>query len=307
MPPIKDAIEPAPNVPHDNHLSTRTLIIAGIALSLLAFILLLYIQARTALPSSQDIQGTWGGAGGTQMLVTPTAPTQSRRISTQELLSGQIRDERILIPSRESTENLTFTDDPVSMLSLLTQLTQPQVSADDHIDFDAYSLIPQGLTTVSTAPKKRSTLQQELFEYGNTVGSYIRGFEDSHPNMLRTLKDAYEDRDNSAKTEAAAQIGTDYIRLGTELQYVDPVPESVKAVHDALVEAHKVVGRNLRVVARAKTDTEFLNAIDTYNTSVERYATQFVALAELFGATQVQFTSNDPGSVFTFTGAMPSF
>ena len=308
MSPLADAVEKPPVVPPEKHMSTRTLIVAGISVFALVVIFVFYIQARSPLSGGQDTGGTWGGVGGPSLFRNPFQTASNERPTTQQLLAGQVRDDKITLPTQDTLGNNTTYTQPTDFVSLLKSLTQQTVLPGEQFDSTgAYSFIPQGILSVSNTPKKRNTLQQSLFEYGNAVGSYVKGFEDSHQNMLRILKDANEDRGDETKAAAAAQIGTDYIRLGSELALINEVPASAKTLHTAFSDANKTVGRNLRALANAKTDAEFLSAIDVYNTSVEAYATHFVALANLFGAAEVQFSNSDPGSVFTFSNTAPVF
>ena len=308
MPPLADAVEKPPVVPPEKHMSTRALVFAGISVFILIVLFVFYIQARSPLSGGQDTGGTWGGVGGPSLFRNPFQTVSNDRPTTQQLLSDQVRDDTITLPTQDLFGDDPGYTQPTDFVSLLKNLTQQPVLPGEQGDSTgAYSFIPQGILSVSVSPKKRNPLQQSLFEYGNAVGSYVKGFEDSHQNMLHVLKDANEDRGDETKAAAAAQIGTDYIRLGSEIALINEIPASAKTLNTAFSDANKVVGRNMRAVANAKTDAEFLNAIDAYNASVEAYVTHFVALANLFGAAEVQFSASDPGSVFTFSNATPIF
>ncbi|MDO8576266.1 MAG: hypothetical protein Q7R90_03035, partial [bacterium] len=59
---------------------------------------------------------------------------------------------------------------------------------------NAYAYIPRGLISTTTPRSARSALQQELYDYGNDVGSTIESFEQQHSNTVQVLKVQVEDR-----------------------------------------------------------------------------------------------------------------
>jgi hypothetical protein len=56
------------------------------------------------------------------------------------------------------------------------------------------------------------------------------------------------------------------------------------------------------VKLRTTNDNEFLAAMHAYNATALEFTKNFVALATYFSAAGVRFGTEDPGSVFTFTG-----
>src|SRR3989344_789101 len=88
----------------------------------------------------------------------------------------------------------------------------------------AYSFIPSGLISTSTTETSRSALQQELFDYGNTIGSYVLSFEARNRNMTQDVKGHIEDRFSKEKAAALVRLANGIIELGTSLSTMDSVP-----------------------------------------------------------------------------------
>lgn len=188
------------------------------------------------------------------------------------------------------------------LTSLLTSLTNPPAPGKEPADFQpsSYAFIPQGLMT--GAQETRTPLQAELYEYGNAVGASLQSFGDLHQNMPQILKDQAEDRSSALKTAALKQLADDFIGLGDDLAAMD-VPSSALASHNALVAAYKDVGEKLKRIPDAASDQQFLDSINTYNSSAENLSKRLVSLVDLFSSTQTRFSSSDSGSVFTFSGS----
>lgn len=276
---------------------TGLLIVSGAAL----------VAQRSPL-SSATTNGTWGGAGSLGLFFNSSQESGTNQDRTPgSILEKLAPKETFWFPTGGGTDTTT---EMTTFESLLAQLIQPEktngIDSSSTPTLDIYSYIPRGLITINEPDKKRTPVQEALFEYGNTAGSYLRGFEDSHGNMLQILKDAREDRNNVEKAAAAAQIGTDYVRLGKDLEALELVPPSAKEIHLSFARAHIAVGEKLTAVAKTQSDESFLSAADEYNTTVEAYTGHYLALVTLFQTYDVQFSSSDPGSVFTFSSA-PSF
>ena len=268
------------------------------------------VATRLPVSATNGVGSTWGGAGSLRLFFSAQNTEEiKQRPTTKEVLQEQPEIQQLIFSPTgiaiEDEQNEGF--DLADLLSQLTQGSSANSSATvEGPDFSSiYSFIPQGFISTSTSVlETRTDTQQALFEYGNSVGSYLRGFEDSHTTMLTTLKNAHEDRGNSTKVEAAAQIGRDYIAFGNDLHELTPVPASAVSVHKAFADAHIEVGENLMAVVYAKDDAAFLDAIDVYNATVEAYAKEYVALATLFQASGVTFGSHDAGSVFAFNSSL---
>lgn len=167
-----------------------------------------------------------------------------------------------------------------------------------------YAFPPAGLisTTTSSAPANtRTPKQHELYEYGNSVGSYIQSFEQSHSNQTQILKDQIEDRGNDAKNAAVVQLGQAMQNLGKNLLGIQHVPSVAAAQHTALSESYITIGKNLALVPQAKTTNDLLKAIDVYNASAREFAIQFADLATVFVEQGISFGQADPGVLFQFS------
>ena len=248
----------------------------------------------------------WRGehfAGGNRSL------TPEERIKAQEIVKQQSPDTKlgyIPLPATIDTTAQTDTANPNDdFAKLLSQITQPTGSAPPSANttLGAYSFIPTGLITVDTNTRTRSPADDELFTYGNTVGSYIQSFESMNSNAAQILKDQAEDRTNPDKTDAIRRMGVAYAGLGRDLNLVDPVPAGAKAMHSAYATSYRILGTNLTKIATATTDKEYLDAIGTYNDSVDGLTKRFLALVALFAAHNITFSSSDPGSIFVFNSS----
>lgn len=279
------------------HIYVTGLVIAG----LLLLIGTIVVNGRAPL-SATDSTGTWGGAGISlfQNITGGGTPAQPR-VRTEDLLRGQAQEQPyVVLPgtSQEQASNVDF-----NWEALMAQLVQPKDNSTPEMQSGIsglYSFIPSGLISVSEVTQEMDERQEALFEYGNTVGSMILGFDDGHANMLQILQDAYQDRGNEQKITAAAQIGKEYIQLGTDLESLDNVPVEAAGMHKALANAYKVAGQKLIDKLQVTSDPEFIAAVNTYNASVDQFQKSFIALVTLFGVAEVQFSQYDPGSVFMF-------
>lgn len=270
-----------------------------------------FVSTRLPLSATGSVSNsTWGGTGGVNLFPdSPNATKPEQRPSTEELLRRQARNDIPIFSPTGIALDTAVSPKVFDFDALLAELsgsigtkTSPTSEGPDFSSL--YSFIPQGFISTTATVPTRTDAQQALFEYGNTVGSYLRGFEDSHMNMPTTLKNARADPGNSMKVEAAAQIGRDYKRLGEDLKAIANVPTSARSKHMAFAEAHILVGENLIRVVQTTSPDEFLTIIDTYNKSVETYTKEYIALATLFQSENVAFNAYDAGSVFTFNSSL---
>jgi hypothetical protein len=122
--------------------------------------------------------------------------------------------------------------------------------------------------------------------------------------MPQILRDHAEDRTNPDKIAAVRRMGVDLAQLGLDLLGIQQVPASVAASHKAYATAYRILGTNLTKIADSQTDAEFLEAITTYNTSVEGVTKRFLLLVAVFSTNNVSFSSSDPGSMFMFNPSL---
>jgi len=165
----------------------------------------------------------------------------------------------------------------------------------------AYAYIPRGLISTTTPSTARTALQQQLYDYGNDIGSSIESFEQQHSNTVQILKEQVEDRSDPDKAAAVVNIGHAFQNLGTNLAKMDNVPSAMVAAHAALAQSYIEIGKNLALVPQAERDSDFIQAIQTYNTSADAFTRNYIQIVSLFGAHGVTFTSSDAGRVFTFS------
>ena len=273
-------------------------IVAIVALSLI-IIGFLIVRQRTAV-SPGDVR-VWGGIGG----YTPIPNTDTNyqpTVDPGDLYTRVRHSPPFLytppeqIPSTESTDELA-----AFLRSLSKSAGGTAVSASSSLD--AYSFIPSGLISVAEPQTTRTPLQDDLYSYGNAVGSTIQSFEDRNRAMPRVLRDQFEDRADSQKRAALLDLAADLAGLGRSLDTIEPVPEIARTAHAKLVASYKEMGEKLAKVPDATTDEEIVAAMLTYNAAAEGYVRNFVALALIFSTADVRFTASEGGSVFTFTQA----
>ena len=166
---------------------------------------------------------------------------------------------------------------------------------------NAYTFIPSGIVSTTTSTSERTDLQQELYNYGNDIGSSIESFEQQHSNMVQILKNQAEDRSDTEKAEAVVRLANAFRDLGNTLSGIENVPSQMAGIHTSLAESYVAIGKNLALVPKAQRDSDFIRAIETYNASADTFTKNYIALASLFGAYGVAFSSSDAGRVFTFT------
>lgn len=256
--------------------------------------------------NAANSSGAWGGAGG--MFFGAIKNALPGGPSVEDVVRLQSPQDSyaaipIYTPSSQDPEKPSGIDDIATLLAQLVQ--RVPVTASSSVttpEPDTFSFIPQGLisTEPSIVQKQRTPDQEKLFSYGNRVGTYIKGFEDTHFGSAQILKDHVEDRTNPDKIRALKILGTDMQRLGVDLGNLADIPESVANPHRVYGNAYYAAGGNLLLIADTTTDEEFVNAITKYNAIIERLSSQFQLLTAIFGANEVTFSSSDPGNIFMF-------
>ncbi len=260
------------------------------------------VLRETSRPSSSSVT-QWGRTGGVMFWNSPQVASQSDQTPPHDATTQQ-QPTFSFIPIRRQDE--VASDNPGTLpdewQSLLSALTQKATAPDKEIEptTDAYNFIQQGLISVPDTTEQKTEFQKELFEYGNRVGVLVRAFDESHTSMISTLKDAYEDRGNTAKREAAVRIGTDYIQLGKDVEALAEIPSAVNSMHRAIARSYQAIGEKMILKLNATSDEEFVTAMHTYNASALEFTNNFVALASYLSGSGVRFSTGDPGSIFTF-------
>lgn len=300
-PPIEEQAEVA--VEKKSLLKRHPYVDVAIGALALLFLVLLIVAARSGV-SGSDMGDNWVGAGGV-FFTGGRNLNQADRISAEQVIKDRSPDTElgyipIAIPSADGGVDEDFANDLGKLLGQLTQGAEQPAEPDPNTS-SAFSFIPQGLISVATGARQPTKEAEELFTYGNEIGSYIQGYESLHLNAAQTLKDHAEDRTNPQKTELVDRLGYDMAALGRDFLQMQTVPQDIRAAHAAYATSYRIAGTNLTKIATTKTDEEYLDAIAAYNASVESLSKRFLILVGFFSAHNVVFSSSDPGSIFMFT------
>lgn len=167
---------------------------------------------------------------------------------------------------------------------------------------EVYATVPTQLfSTVGNAPPARTDLQQSIYLYGNTVGSFIQNYDRIHPNDAAEVQRYFDSRDTVANVIALKQLGDDLKNIGISMQGISGVPSPIVPAHTALAESYIDIGTKLSALTAARTDEEIVKAINVYDDAVEIYAKNYTALIFRFAEQGVRFRPDEPGSLFMFT------
>ena len=263
-----------------------------------------YIISGRTVNTQNAPSGTWGGIASVF-----SAPPSQKLTPAEEAAARPTTSQPVVFFTPFEQKNTQGTDgnavDSTDAYSLLlAELSKQQPaggqSGGTQGTPDAYSFIPKGLISITSEQKTRTPVQQDLYEYGNQIGGTIRTFDGLHTNTPQILKDQAEDRTNPLKADALNRLGADMQDLGDQLKQMDPLPPGVATIHKAYAEAYISLGKNLILIASAKTDDDFVKAIGSFNDSSDAVTKQFLGLVTLFSANSVSFSGSDPGSIFMF-------
>ncbi len=258
---------------------------------------------QRSLPlAAEGTLSVWGGSGAS--LLNPIYAPQNPVLTGMPTSSPTFGDKEppLFMPIAPSQPD--GASDDFSFDAFVAALTPASGGASAGASSDvssSYSFIPQGLISTSAPQKKRTALQQALFDYGNDVGSRIQSYEDSHMDSVLILTDQVQNRQNAEKGQKVRDIGTALISLGFGLAQMEDVPQEVTGMHGALAKSYQDVGAKLKKVPDTGRDEEFIAATNDYNAAADAFAKNYVALATYFSLSGVVFGPTDPGNVFTFT------
>jgi len=256
---------------------------------------------------SADTQGprtlTWGAGG---YLFDPSAGIQNTPESASENIYSAIQegppfyyDPGVSASSlRDSAPEFDF-DAFIAMLSKPSGASQAKEGSDSLPS--AYSFIPSGLVSTSTAQRALTPTQQAIRTYGNTAGAIIQSFEPLLRSSPQILKDQFEDRGSSQKNAALTDLAESLAHVGHEMEAMENVPPEMASAHMRVAKSYQEMGEKLANIANTSSEQAAVDAILTYNASVETYIKNYASLATLFSLHEVPFTSAEPGSVFVFT------
>ncbi|HEV3245271.1 MAG TPA: hypothetical protein VG102_02860 [Candidatus Paceibacterota bacterium] len=290
------------------HLYLATL--AAAALLLVGGAAIVTNRAPVAPSQYTDTLSLGGGA----VTTYGSAPAQSPQQIVQEVIQNQAPSSIPLPPFSTSSpaQSAAFaqTSGSFDYEALLAQLStgghassslQTNDSSNAAIA-QAYQFIPTGLVATTAPPKKPMTVdQQTLYDYGNEVGGEIQGVEELHTNESQVIKDQAEDRTDPVKAAAVTSLAQGFTSVGTFMQQMQDVPPAATALNSALAQSYLDIGAKLQLVAQAQSDTGFVQAVETYDSTANTFVRNYAALAQFFSANGVVFAPQDPGSVFSFT------
>lgn len=283
---------------HDHPL--RPVLIGAVVL---VFIGLLVVSSRTTHNASGRAIN-WGGASG---IYAPDT-TLEQKNNTSFVLE-QVAPFRYTPPTSapsyvETKTGDTETDAYALLLASIRPSSRPLTSAEDSTFLDdVYSLLPQGVQSIST-PQELSREQQTLYEYGNEVGSYVDTFESAYGTLsVSILKDFYADRTNATKQNEVRHLGNSIARVGKEIRVMTFVPKGLSGMHTLLAERYQETGELLAAIVDARDNQDLLERINAYNGAADALATAFATLASFFATAHVSFAPHDPGHIFVFSPA----
>ena len=266
-----------------------------------------YVVVSRAIQPIGTGPTAWGGEAVPLLNPTSYGPIQNSRQGDDVMRQVQDGPPYTYIApsfstSASSDEGSSYDFD--AFIAKLTKESAPKGQADTNGDdafLSAYAFIPRGLISTTTVRSTRTPLQQDLYNYGNDIGSTIESFEQQHSNTVQILKVQVEDRASLEKAAAVVKIGRDLEELGKMLSAMEPVPSAMASSHNALAQSYIEIGTNLALVPGAERDSDFIGAIQTYNASADTFVKNYVQLVSLFGAHGVTFAAIDAGRVFMFS------
>lgn len=286
--------------------------IAGACILLIGGIIL--IINRTSMPTSSGVSAWIGNPGSSNVPSVIPASSGNAQTPTETAENYGTQTLPYTAAAGATTTAGTAADGNFDYNALLAQLSQsasskPSVAASGAIgnSSNAWSYIPGGLISTSSGAQPAMTpIQKALYIYGNEVGSYVQGYNATEgSNQVQAMKNALNDRQNAAKAQSVTAIGTAMENAGNGIASISDVPTEVLIDNTAFANSWNDSGKKLIALAQALPgrDADLVAAIETYDTSINTYITDYVALADLFKDYNVTFSSSDPGSVFTFSSS----
>jgi len=289
------------------------------ALTMAAFVIIVgtFVVAKHAsAPLTENSPSAWQGNGLPSIQTITGNGAQSSSIMQEVQQNAPYSYPTPTLPpaivGASSTQALTPIDstgsfDYASAIRALAQKAQGGASLNSSVTTaNAYAFIPTGLiSTTSVSHASRTKTQQDLYTYGNDVGSIIQNFEAQHTGMISLLRNAFSDRQDASKAARVSQIGQAYISLGNEIAGIDSVPTAAATYNNALAQSYISIGKELITVSEseASADAVFVDSIKSYNASADTLNKNFVALAQFFASYGVTFANGDPGAEFVFTNS----
>lgn len=283
---------------------------AVLAVCLVVFFGVILVNQKSAVSSDSSSIIAWGG-GGDGFFNTPLGSKPAEIEERRDLFQAvQNTAPFSYIPFRNTSQSLIETEEQDAELAEVLKFLSGAISGNEtgNINpttegsgFDVYSFIPRGLIATTSTRAIRTSTQNELYGYGNDAGFIIMTFEDTNEGMSRVLKDQAEDPTNAEKNQRLQDLAEDMIRVGEDLEALNRVPQIAVAANKALAKSYKEMGAKLALISGVSGDDARIEAMLSYNTTVESFVKNFVNVATLFSAAGVTFQQFDGGSVFTFS------
>ncbi|MDO8522538.1 MAG: hypothetical protein Q7S08_04650 [bacterium] len=208
--------------------------------------------------------------------------------------------------------------------------SEPVKTQSPQLNYD-YASFFQMLSHILSPVDTRTTEQKVLFDYGNEAGAIIKAFENTHTDVVRTLKAFFDSRTDPSKaagipeianvyaqltaassgmnpTVSAATAGAnlqaaanDYAQLGITIASLQNIPPQAETLNIKLAKGYADVAQGLARLTKTENDAQLLDAIQAYNATADEFIKNYVALVQLFSAYGVKFGANDPGAIFSFS------
>lgn len=301
-------------------MMSRSLLAGVLALITLSVGGVIFVSTRLAT-ENQGSNTTWGVTEFTPTTATfstKDAPPLEKRITESELFTLLSRSEErtyvTLTPKATTYEVLAPIDgvyayeNPSDIAALIDSIEPSAYIQTPHIDGseitldDIYGYLPQGLVSPPTDRTPRMTeTQSALYDYANTVGSYIESYFDTWGTQQTTvMRQYFEDRTSSVKRATAYELADALEKLSKDLGEVEQVPTALQKEHQRLVSGYQALGEATRIIIDAEGDNAFLDAINASNAHADTFAKNYIAIVDILSTNNVTFTNTDPGRVFSF-------
>lgn len=268
---------------------------------------LVFKEQSTTLPNSSSTIA-WGGLGGgffypISGVNKPAENAEEETDLYNKVQSGPPFSYTLYAPPKTEgdAQNDFDLDAFLALLASENQNAETGIQTSDSLLVNPYTFIPSGSTLPTSPAKERTPTQQALYKYGNEAGFYVQSFENANKNMADVVQKQIDDPQGPLAVAALVELAKNLAKVGNSLEKIADVPAQATSVNTKLAGSYKDVGAKLALVPDAKTDEERAETMLTYNAAAEEFVKSYVALVTLFSISEVTFTPDEPGSVFTFT------
>lgn len=274
-----------------------------------ALLLIVGVFAFKGEPQDSSNPSTiaWGGLGGG--FLYPNSPTRSgdNTISSSTIYTEIQSSPPFSYTPYSPSNTANQTEDGFNMDAFLDFLrtdtkSDSSTSFQSSFNWEDYSFLPTGPISLGNSTKERTPIQEALHEYGNEAGAFVQSFENANRDMAEVVqKQADKPKDPTAISNLI-KLADALSGVGNSLEKIENVPSEAVSANTSLAASYKNMGIKLALVPKAETDEERISSMLAYNAAAEEFVRRYVAMVTLFSVSEVTFTSDEPGSVFTFTG-----